>query len=356
MSQREPQGEKTRRQTPMSGADPDTDATPPRGVGALLRDARLRRGMTIADVAQNLRIRGVVLEAMEAGQFEKLPNGAYAVGFLRSYADFVGLDRDEIVRRVKAETAAIGARTQLIFPIPMTESRLPSGIVVMVSVLLAGGAYGLWYYHTAGERVSIARVDPVPEQLAPANSPSKAEAATVAPRPQPPQPPSPQSPSLQSQTPAPAPVIAPPPPVAQPPAAPQLVALPPPSEPAQAQRQFGEAAGSRIVIKATGDSWLQVRDATGNIVFSRIMRTGESYAAPDQPGHVLATGSAGMLDITVDGKKAPPIGRPGFIRRDVPLDPSRLLAGTAAVDTPPPAAATAPTAPANTPAERPSDG
>jgi cytoskeleton protein RodZ len=333
MSQRESQGETTRRQTSLSGAD----ATPTRGVGALLRDARLRRGMTIADVAQNLRIRGAVLEAMEAGQFEKLPNGAYAVGFLRSYADFLGLDRDEIVRRVKAETAAIGARTELIFPIPVDESRLPSGIVVMVSILLAGGAYGLWYYHTAGERVAITRVDPVPEQLAPTNSPSKAEAATVV--------------SPRTETPPPAVVASPPAAPLPVVAAPQLATLPPPTEPL---RQFGDSAGSRIVIKATGDSWLQVRDAGGNIIFSRILRTGESYAAPDQPGQVFATGSAGMLDITVDGKKAPPVGRPGFIRRDVPLDPVRLLAGTAVVD-PPPAASPALPAPAASPATRPED-
>src|SRR5262249_6432013 len=85
-----------------------------RGVGAALRDARLRRGYSVADVSAHLRIRTPVLEAMEAGRFEKLPNGAYALGFVRSYADFLGLDRDEVVRRVKEEAAAVNARPELV--------------------------------------------------------------------------------------------------------------------------------------------------------------------------------------------------------------------------------------------------
>src|SRR5688572_18020061 len=126
-----------------------TEDAAARGVGALLRDARQRRGWDIQSCAAQLRIRAAVLEAMEAGRFEKLPNGAYALGFVRSYADFLGLDRDEIARRVKAEAAALSAPTELVFPTPLSEGRLPSGIILMVSAVLAIGAYGLWYFQTA---------------------------------------------------------------------------------------------------------------------------------------------------------------------------------------------------------------
>jgi cytoskeleton protein RodZ len=312
---------------------------PSGSVGATLREARERRGLQIADASHQLRIRGSVLQAMEAGQFEKLPNGAYALGFLRSYADFLGLDRDEIARRVKAEAAALSARTELVFPQPLSEGRLPSGLVMAVSILLAGGAYGLWYTHTATDRIAIPRVEAVPAQLAPATPATQAEAATVAP-----QVPAPVTPPPAAAV-SPAP---PPPPTAEAPASPatsapppQIAAVSPQAAPpvaeaaSQTPRQYGDNA-SPILIRATGDSWLQIRDPSGSVVFSRILRAGESYGAPSQPGHVLATGSAGMLDIFVDGKKAPPIGRPGFTRRDVPLDGEKLLAGTAAVDPPAP--------------------
>jgi len=343
------------------------DTAPTRGVGIALREARQRRAWTIEFCAQQLRIRPAVLEAMEAGRFEKLPNGAYALGFVRSYADYLGLDRDEIARRVKAEAAALRAPTELVFPTPISESRLPSGVVLAVSALLASAAYGLWYYQTAADRAPIPRVAAVNERMLSGadravvpNSPAQAEAATVATNAAPEAPQPAPAPSVVVAAPVPAepPERVTPAPVVE--SAPQVAAVPPaaapaaaPSEPA-APRQYGEASGTRIVLKATGDSWVQVRDRAGTIVFSRILRPGESYGVPDQPGQVLATGSAGVLDIIVDGRKAPAIGRPGFTRRDVALDPDRLLAGTAvppetARPNPP---AEAPTAPRPASSER----
>jgi hypothetical protein len=99
------------------------------------------------------------------------------------------------------------------------------------------------------------------------------------------------------------------------------------------------------VIRATSDSWTQIRDAAGNVVFSRILRPGESYNPPDREGLNLWTGNAGGLDIRVDGRLVPAIGRVGFVQRGVPLDPVRLIAGTAA-----PAEVTVPARPAAAPA------
>lgn len=364
MARREPHGKLKLSLSP--------DEAPARGVGATLRDARLRRGWTIEDCSQNLRIRGPVLEAMEAGRFERLPNGAYALGFVRTYADFLGLDRDEIVRRVKAEAAALSTKTELVFPTPISEGRLPSGVILLASAVLAAGAYGIWYYHTAGDRTPIPRVAAVPEQVtatpaspAPAATKAPAEAAAATPRPM-----TPMAPPVPQPETAPA-AVAPPESAPSQPATtpaqeavtpPQVVAVPAPPQPTSSSgaaaapsftptveispRQYGEATDGRIVIKATGDSWVQVRDPVGNIVFSRILRAGESYNAPAQSGYLLATGSAGMLDIVVDGKKAPPIGRPGFVRKDVPLDAERLLAGTAV---PPEVVRPAPVGPASPP-------
>lgn len=339
---------------PQSNTNIDAPSPATRGVGAALRDARLRRNHSIADVSAHLRIRAPVLEAMEAGRFEKLPNGAYALGFVRSYADFLGLDRDEVARRVKEEAAALNAPPELVFPSPLTESRLPSGLVMLLSVCLAGGAYGLWYYNTSKEG-GAPRVDAAPGAFNPVatrpttNSSVQAEAATVPA----PQPGALQAPGAQqaqapaadtvAQNAAPVPVA---PPQVQTQAAPPAPVAPPPqtaSVPAAATivpadtgpKQYGGEANPRIVIRATGDSWVQVRDAAGAIVFSRILRPGESYAAPNQSGYQLETGSAGVLDVMVDGRKAPALGRPGFIRRDVPLDPVKLAAGVSEAAAPP---------------------
>jgi cytoskeleton protein RodZ len=133
---------------------------------------------------------------------------------------------------------------------------------------------------------------------------------------------------------APAPgVPAPQPTAALPPLPPQTAAVPPPpsvgatpvpNEP----HVYGLANGdTRVVIHATDDSWIQIRDAEHVPIFTRQLHAGDSYHVPDRPGLTMRTGRGVALEITVDGKKAPPIG--GAVRPSVSLDPERLLSGTA---------------------------
>ena len=92
----------------------------------------------------------------------------------------------------------------------------------------------------------------------------------------------------------------------------------------------GSAAPTgRIEIKASADCWVQVRAPDQSIVFSRVLKAGETYRVPARPGLVMRTGNAGALSIVVDGKPAPSIGPLGTLRRNVVLDPDALIGGTA---------------------------
>lgn len=102
------------------------------------------------------------------------------------------------------------------------------------------------------------------------------------------------------------------------------------SAPASGQ-VFGATTGpSHIEIRATQDSWIQVRDANGQLLLTRVLHPGDVYRVPDQPGLKMVTGNAGGLAITVDGAAAPSLGATGKVLHDVPLDAQRLMAGTAA--------------------------
>jgi cytoskeletal protein RodZ len=61
-------------------------------IGNSLREARLRRGIEFPQVEQATKIRGKYLRALEDEQFEVLPSDTYVKGFLRTYADYLGLD------------------------------------------------------------------------------------------------------------------------------------------------------------------------------------------------------------------------------------------------------------------------
>jgi cytoskeleton protein RodZ len=61
-------------------------------IGNSLREARLRRSVDFAQAEAATKIRGKYLRALEDEQFELLPSQTYVKGFLRTYAEFLGLD------------------------------------------------------------------------------------------------------------------------------------------------------------------------------------------------------------------------------------------------------------------------
>jgi cytoskeleton protein RodZ len=103
------------------------------------------------------------------------------------------------------------------------------------------------------------------------------------------------------------------------------------------------AAATRIVLVARADAWVELRDSSGSPVYSRVMRKDERYEVPDQPGLLMMTGNAGGLDVLVDGRIAPSLGTAGSVKRNIVMDPDRLLAGTAVPPPPPPPSAQATT-------------
>jgi len=66
-------------------------------LGATLKDARLRRSLELEQVEEETRISRRYLRALEEERFDLLPGDAYARAFLRSYADFLGLDASHYV-------------------------------------------------------------------------------------------------------------------------------------------------------------------------------------------------------------------------------------------------------------------
>ena len=61
-------------------------------IGNSLREARLRQGLEFPEIEQATKIRGKYLRALEEESFDTLPAQTYVKGFLRSYADYLGLD------------------------------------------------------------------------------------------------------------------------------------------------------------------------------------------------------------------------------------------------------------------------
>lgn len=80
----------------------------------------------------------------------------------------------------------------------------------------------------------------------------------------------------------------------------------------------------RVALRAKQTSWVQVSDASERVVFKKLLRAGEQYTVPEGKGYTLITTNAGGLDVIVDGKTAPSLGKSGEILRGLPLDPAEL--------------------------------
>jgi cytoskeleton protein RodZ len=303
----------------MSTAIERDDALPcaPRA-GADLRAARERVGWTLQELAAALRIRQQYLEALEAGRLHELPGNAYALGFLRTYSSALGLDPNEIARRFKAEAATVNQKTELAFPVPVPERGVPAGAVVLLGVLLAIGAYTGWYRLSGEGRLPAETSTQVPTRLAPL-----AEQAV------PPSAPLP-APAIASSIPLPA-STAPVQQAEETPAAPAISpssaaaapVTPPPVLPAAA----GPSDQSRILVRASADAWMQVRDRAGSVLLNRILHAGETWEVPARTNLLLTTGNAGGTDLLVDGVATASLGGNGAVRRDLPLDPDLIKDG-----------------------------
>lgn len=81
---------------------------PSTGIGEELRDARLGRGYSMEDCQRATRISRRYLEALEGEDFSALPAPVFARGFLRSYAQYLGLDPTALVARFPANPRAPG--------------------------------------------------------------------------------------------------------------------------------------------------------------------------------------------------------------------------------------------------------
>lgn len=94
-------------------------------IGEYLRQQRQVRRLSIADVSSELHIRVEYLEALERDEWDKLPNGVYGLGFLRSYARYLDLDAEALVsyRKRLAERAGPETQTRAELAVPAISRR-----------------------------------------------------------------------------------------------------------------------------------------------------------------------------------------------------------------------------------------
>jgi len=360
---------------PGDGGGADHTVTPFRDVNAEttqrriaddLRHARVARGLEIADAARMLRIRAVYLVALEEGRFAELPGPTYVAGFLRAYGRFLDLDGDELVRRYKDESGGALVRQQLNFPVPASEARHPTGIMIAAALVIALIVAAAWFLLKDREWADLELVPEVPEEMAGQLEDEVDEpdiGATASGR----EIPSDAATEAVDQADATEPEASVDPEAAveaegaaqETEAAADEAALTT-SEPTMGEEDVAasseieavdatadiaandaELAGeddyvpriygltntdSRVEIRAISETWIQVEGPNNEMLLTRVLLPGDIFRVPNRDDVTLDTGNAGGLELRVDGIPVPPLGATGIVVRNVSLAPESLLA------------------------------
>jgi cytoskeletal protein RodZ len=247
-------------------------------VGDILRRTREYYGLTLEQVEGVLRIRACQLEALEINDLERLPGRVYAIGFVRTYSEYLGLDGNKMVHLFKTQSVG-NNRPELSFPVAASESKLPNRYILVSCTVALCALVVSWVAFNGNEPKMSKEIPPVPEEL-------KIELA-----------------SLHTKMPLEAAVLA---------------AIEPAS---------GDVPGDlkeHIVVNITESTWVEIRDSDGRALVSQVLNPGDSYTVPVDQGLILDTGNAGGIEITINGSKIPPLGERGDILRGIILDPKEL--------------------------------
>ena len=301
---------------PAGGRVPEPDAYV--GAGAQLKAAREAAGLSLDQVAQQLKLAPRQVRALEEENFGMLPGRTFTRGFMRNYARLLNLDPDLLVAHLPDAAHAPSLEPPPLHSTGTTMAELPTAHahtpslgrwlipLVLVAAIVAAAGYE-WYRGGLANPGETAR--------APA---AKAEADSIG-----------VAPAATSSTPLANPLAdaskaePPPAPAAQPMQAPAMEAAVSTPEgavaaapaPADAQTARAAASGSApLQLVYGGPSWTEVRDRDGQVLTARLMPAGSEQAIRGAAPFDIVIGNASSVWVTYQGK---PVDLTPYTRQNV---------------------------------------
>lgn len=253
-------------------ADNDQDQAAGLPIGERLRAAREEKGLSLDEIAGRTRIPVRHLQHIESEDWDALPAITYSIGFVRAYANELGLDGTALGAELRDQIGA-PRRTGTVpgeYYEPADPARVPPRWLATAAAAIAVLLMALYLVFRSG----------IDDGQQTARKAASAPAGQPAPK-----------------------------------------AAPPPAAPPQ------DPTGQPVVITAGEEVWLRVYEADGQKLFEGTLRQGEQYRVPagaQRPQ--LLTGRPNVLRVTVGSVEIPPLGPAERRIRDVSLAPADLVA------------------------------
>lgn len=259
-----------------------TEAAGPGGWGRRLREQREARKWSVGDVAGRLHLPDRLIAAIEAEDDARLPDAIFVKGYLRSYARLVDiapelvLDAYNIAHggQVEPELKRVGSVSEDV------ESGTVSRLVTWAILAVIGVSVLVWVWSELS-RPTVPEVAVVPELAAPtAPVPDEALVPLVPET-------LPAGPVSAAPTASTAPVA--------------VVSAPAPTAPAAVAPTMPPAAPATIRLQLSGDSWIEIKDANGKVIFADLMRAGMSKTIEIVPPVNVLLGNAEAVTLEYNG-------------------------------------------------------
>lgn len=256
-------------------------------VGEALRRTRLYYKKSLDEIEVALRIRACQIQAIEDGNMDALPGRVYAIGFVRSYAEYMQLDGAKVVQLFKAQYMDGNSKAALSFPMPASETKTPPiWLAAFCLLVLSAVIYGFNIYYQE-DRTLVEVVEDVPDDIKERVSRDIVDLTK----------------SYEE------------------PIEPSVVDNAPVENMGDDDKDEPQTG---IVLNILGDSWIEIKADSGKILVSKILTRGDEYFVPNSPGLSMSLGNAANVEIIVNGRALQPLGKDGEVRKGIPLNTAYL--------------------------------
>jgi cytoskeleton protein RodZ len=259
-------------------------------VGEILRRTRMHYGQSIADVEAHTRIRANQVQALEEGDVEQLPARVYAIGFVRSYAEHLGLDGDHMVRLFKEQAIEKVPEVETYNAATAEDTSSPPIWLIATSVVFVLIVAAMWSGSWTKQRETVEIVPAVPKEIQenafggpPKTEETAAQEGTQT------------AEATDAQT---------------------------PDTPEIAEPAIPTQKG--IILNIRKNSWVEIRDRAGKRLISRVLKAGDQYFVPDRPDLSMSVCNAAGVEVQIDGITMRPLGADAQVKRRIPLDAAFL--------------------------------
>lgn len=239
-------------------------------VGKILRQARQKHAVRDLNViARELCITPYLLEALEQDNFSSFPSSCYAIGFIKNYSNYLGLDTKEVIARYEAEYEGSKECVVLDFPEVEKHNKLAIRSMAGIASLCIAIFVGVWSSYNGIDA----------EEAIEASAPISALAPV----------------SIEPET-------------------------------IEVQEIITTTMNTDDVrLKANQDVWVRLTGSDGRVRMEKILVRGEDLIAPDDQGISLMTNNAAALSVYVDGAAVKVLGDEGEIIENISFEQKKLL-------------------------------